>query len=69
MKPGMRRTDRIERLIWVFVYGGLFAIGLGVAVRFSVDGLPWLLVAGGIVSVLIGAVLLWVRARIRDGGG
>ena len=63
----MRRTDRIERLIWVFVYGGLAAIGLGLAVRSSVDGLPWLLLGGGIVSVLVGALLLWVRSRMRDG--
>ena len=68
-RPGatdMRRAARIERLIWVFVYAGLFAVGLGVAVRSSVDGLPWLLIGGGAVSVLIGALLLWVRSRMRD---
>ena len=64
----MRRAARIERLIWVFVYGGLFAIGLGVAVHSSADGLPWLLIGGGIVSVLVGALLLWVRSRMRDDG-
>ena len=62
----MRRTDRVERLIWVFVYAGLAAIGLGLAVRSGVDGLPWLLVGGGIVSVLVGAALLWVRSRMGD---
>ncbi len=62
----MRRAARIERLIWILVYGGLFAIGLGVSVRASVDGLPWLLIGGGAVALLAGAVLLWLRSRMRD---
>ncbi|MEO7151483.1 MAG: hypothetical protein ABIX46_07220 [Burkholderiaceae bacterium] len=62
----MRRTDRIERWIWVLIYGGLFAIGLGVSVRASVDGLPWLLIGGGAAALLAGALLLWLRSRMRD---
>ncbi|MDB5873574.1 MAG: hypothetical protein JWQ07_3016 [Ramlibacter sp.] len=55
----------IERLIWILIYGGLFAIILGVVARPHIAALGWsLMVFGGCVAVA-GAVLIWVRSRIQ----
>ena len=62
----MLRARVVERLIWVFVYAGMFAVAVGVAVRAGVDGLDWVLIGGGALSVLVGALLLWLRSRMRD---
>ena len=62
----MLRARVVERLIWVFVYAGMFAVAVGVAVRAGVGGLDWVLIGGGALSVLVGALLLWLRSRMRD---
>ena len=62
----MGRAARVERLIWIFIYAGLFAVAVGMAVREGIDGLHWLLIGGGALSVLVGAVLVWVRSRMHD---
>ena len=62
----MTRARLVERLIWVFVYAGMFAVAVGVAVQADIAGLDWVLIGGGAVSVLVGAALLWLRSRMRD---
>lgn len=58
----------LETLVWILIYGGLLAVGLGLAVlrRHATTG-GALLVAGGL-AVALGAVLIVVRARLREGG-
>ena len=56
---------RIESLIWVLVYGGLFAICLGVALQRRGEAYGWGVAAVGGVAVATGAVLVWVRSRMR----
>ena len=63
----MLSAARIDKLIWVLIYGGLFAIGLGLAVRPADAALRWVLFAGGGLLVLAGAALVWVRSRMKDG--
>ena len=61
-------TARIETLIWVLIYSGLLAVGLGLAVQGSADMLGFGLIVCGAVVTAIGAVLIWVRSRMRSGG-
>ena len=59
---------RIETLIWVFIYGGLFLIAVGAALRRAGQGLGVPVIAGGGAFVVVGAVLVWVRSRLPPGG-
>jgi hypothetical protein len=58
-------THRIETLIWVLIYGGLLALCLGWFL--SPTRGPWgeLLMTGGAVATLAGAVLIVVRSRMK----
>jgi len=60
-------TNRIETLVWVLVYGGLLAIGLGIAVQRSDAALGWGLVIAGGIAAALGVVLIWVRSRMTKG--
>jgi hypothetical protein len=58
----------IERLVWILIYTGLFAVVVGVAARGSSPVASWaLMIAGGILTA-VGIVLIWVRARLTDTG-
>jgi vacuolar-type H+-ATPase subunit I/STV1 len=58
----------IERLVWVLIYTGLFAVVLGIATRGRSSGASWaLMIAGGILAIA-GVVLIWVRSRLDKGG-
>ena len=55
---------RIERLIWILIYGGLFALVLGLATLSRAPATAWsLIVLGGCVAAA-GVVLIWVRSRL-----
>ena len=58
---------RVEVWIWVLVYVGLALLGLGLAVQRSDASLGWTMAAIGIVLTLAGAVLVWVRSRMKSG--
>jgi sulfite exporter TauE/SafE len=60
---------RMDKLIWIFIFGGMIAIGLGLAVARSDDTLGWLFMVAGAVLVLAGATLIWQRSRSRSRGG
>lgn len=61
----------VERLAWVLIYGGLFAVVLGIATaRTGEESMVWgysLLSVGGVATVA-GVVLIWVRSRMRGPG-
>ena len=57
------RTDTLNKLIWVFIYGGLLGVMLGLFVRPDDDVLGWVLVALGTVAAIVGATMIWVRSR------
>lgn len=62
MKP-----STTEKLVWILVYGGLLAVGLGIALlQRGNAALGWTLVVGGGVVVGAGVVLIWVRSRQED---
>ena len=55
---------RIGTLIWVLIYGGLFAVGLGVALERSGASYGWAVICAGTVGIAVGCVLVWVRSRM-----
>ena len=62
------KTSTIDTLIWVLIYGGLLALSLGVFVSRQGGGvIAVVLYAIGILAVLAGAVLVWVRSRMPGG--
>jgi hypothetical protein len=60
------KTSRVETLIWALIYGGLLAVALGLAVQGGAAALGWTLMAGGAVAAVAGAVLIWVRSRMKE---
>ncbi len=53
----------VERLVWTFIYGGLFSVVIGLASLNRDAGAAWALVAVGTILAVTGAVLIWVRSR------
>ena len=61
------RLARIETLIWVLIYGGLLMLVVGLFMSRNVDGSGFEMVVGGAVLTAVGAVLIYVRSRLREG--
>jgi len=59
------KAARIETLIWVLIYGGLLAVCLGVFLRREVAALGWVSIVGGAFAAAAGALLVWVRSRMK----
>jgi hypothetical protein len=60
MKP-----STVEALVWVYVYGGLLLVALGLSVQRSSAGLGYGLIAVGAVLAAIGFALIYVRSRMK----
>ncbi len=58
----------LEKLIWLLIYGGLLVLCLSLFLRRADPVLGWALGAVGVVVAFVGAVLVYVRSRRRDGG-
>ena len=61
-----RSNDRLDRLIWICIYAGLLAMGLGLAVWGDASGWSLTLVVGGAGAAVVGFALIGVRARRPD---
>ena len=57
---------RLEAWIWVLIYGGLFALILGLATGRSNEALGWSLAVPGVIVATVGVVLIYVRSRLKD---
>jgi membrane associated rhomboid family serine protease len=59
--------QRVESLIWPLIYGGLLAVCLGWFLT-PARG-PWgeLLITSGAIAAAVGAVLIVVRSRMKEG--
>lgn len=70
--PKLRSTDpskphaRLEKWIWILIYGGLFAFALGFATARIDAVLGWSIATPGAVAVAVGVVLIYVRSRLKD---
>ena len=58
---------RLEKWIWILIYGGLFLLILGIATGRSDATLGWSMAVPGGVIALVGVVLIYVRSRLDDG--
>ena len=58
-------TLSLERLIWVLIYGGLFGLSFGYFLQPQLGWLGWLFIVGGGLAAVAGAVLIWVRSRMK----
>jgi hypothetical protein len=69
--PTEKALARIERLTWVLIYLGLFALVLGLAGlshRAAVASSWSLVIVGGLLAAT-GATLIWVRSRLEEPSG
>jgi hypothetical protein len=66
--PSAKAIAWIERLIWILIYIGLFAVVLGLATLSRSPAAGWSLVAVGSLLVAGGVVLVWVRSRLNPSG-
>jgi hypothetical protein len=59
-----RTLVRLDRLAWILIYGGLFALVLGIASHGVTQWGGWSLAVLGVLAVAAGIVLIVVRARL-----
>ncbi|MCT6719185.1 hypothetical protein ACTJKQ_20990 [Acidovorax sp. 22279] len=57
--------QRLQKLIWVLIYGGLLTLVLGIATARTDAATGWVLMVGGGVVAAVGVVLIAVRARLK----
>ena len=55
---------RLEKWIWILIYGGLFLVILGIATGRSDALLGWIMAVPGAVATVVGIVLIYVRSRL-----
>lgn len=56
---------RLENTIWILLYSGLLTLILGLFTQRADDDLGQIMVVGGGVAAAVGAVLIYVRSRVR----
>ena len=59
-------NSRIEKWVWVLIYGGLLLLGLGLFVMRADPALGWALMAAGAAGAVAGGLLVFVRAGRPD---
>ncbi|HEX2547714.1 MAG TPA: DUF308 domain-containing protein [Ramlibacter sp.] len=64
--PEERTLARMDALAWVLIYGGLFALVLGIASHDETRIGGWSLSVLGVAATVAGIVLIIVRARITN---
>ena len=64
-----RLLARIDTLAWILIYGGLFALILGIASHDETVIGGWSLSIIGAAATVAGIVLIIVRSRLRPSDG
>lgn len=59
-------TKKVEKWVWILVYGGLLVMGLGIAMERQGGELGHLLVVAGVAAAIAGVALIFVRSRMKD---
>ncbi len=57
---------RLEKWIWILIYGGLFILILGIATGRTDATLGWTMAVPGGIVALVGFVLIYVRSRLPN---
>ena len=55
---------RLEKWIWILIYGGLFLVILGIATGRTDPMTGWLMAVPGALATVVGSVLIYVRSRL-----
>jgi xanthine/uracil/vitamin C permease (AzgA family) len=61
-------TSHVSAVIWVLIFGGMLMLALGLVVRRAEPGLGWGIASVSIAAIVAGAVLIWVRSRMKEEG-
>ena len=61
--------QRLHKLIWLLIYGGLLTLILGIATARTDEAPAQSLIVGGGVLAVVGVVLIPVRARLHTDPG
>jgi len=56
----------LDKLIWALIFGGLLLFSLGLFVQQQAGALGSTITLIGAVLAVAGAVLIWVRSRMKD---
>ena len=64
--PSARALKRLDALVWALIYGGLFALVLGVASHDETVIGGWSLSVLGVLATIVGVVLIVVRSRLPE---
>jgi hypothetical protein len=62
-------TARVDVWIWSLIYFGMIMLTLGISVRQTSGGfnwISWLMGGFGVVIAGVGAVLIWIRSRMKE---
>ena len=62
----MTAAARVQKWVWILIYGGMILLALGLSVQRSDAALGWGIAAPGVVLIAIGIVLIWVRSRMKN---
>ena len=57
--------QRLHKIIWALIYGGLLTLVLGIATARTDASTGWVLMVGGGVVAAVGVVLIALRARLK----
>jgi hypothetical protein len=57
---------RLQKLIWIYIYGGLLSIVIATFVRPTDPSTAWWMTAIGGASVVLGIVLIFLRSRLKE---
>ncbi len=57
---------RLEKWIWILIYGGLFLFILGIATARIEPTTGWVLAVPGAIAAVAGIVLIYVRSRLTE---
>ena len=63
-----RTLKRIESLVWILIYGGLFVLILGLVILPAEPAGAWTMIVLGGCAAVAGVVLIWVRSRLGQTG-
>jgi hypothetical protein len=61
-----KNIARVERWIWILLYGGLLTLVFGLVVEDRDFALGWLMVTGGGAAAAAGLFLIYLRSRMKS---
>ena len=56
----------VQRLVWIYIYGGLLSVVLGIFLARADMALARTIQGIGAVFVVLGVVLIYVRSRLKE---